>query len=130
MGGGLGSRRPGVSGMRLKCLVLAALSGGWLTAGGAQEFPNQELRERLCEQCPFDAPANGIRRDDFSSPNATVTVTADDMRNLGVVSVADMINQQSVEDKQDPVPASEGDDDGEDEASAASEAAESGAADD
>src|SRR5690606_14422304 len=34
-----------------------------------------------------------IRRDDFSAPNATAVVTADDMRNLGVISVADMINQ-------------------------------------
>lgn len=34
-----------------------------------------------------------VRRDDFSSPNATITVTAEDMRNLGVVSIADMINQ-------------------------------------
>lgn len=34
-----------------------------------------------------------IRRDDFSTPNATTVVTGDDMRSLGVVSVADMINQ-------------------------------------
>jgi Ca-activated chloride channel family protein len=36
---------------------------------------------------------NRIRRDDFSAPNSTTVVTAADLRNLGVSSVADMVNQ-------------------------------------
>ena len=49
-------------------------------------------QESLCNPC-VDAPVNRIRRDDFQRTNATVTVTAEDMRNLGVTSVADMVAQ-------------------------------------
>ena len=34
-----------------------------------------------------------LRRDDFTSPSATMVVTAEDMRNLGVGSVAEMLEQ-------------------------------------
>ncbi len=34
-----------------------------------------------------------IRRDDFTSTNATVTVTGEDMRNVGITSVAETVNQ-------------------------------------
>jgi len=47
-------------------------------------------QESLCNPC-VDPPV--IRRDNFVSPGATNVIRAEDMRNLGVVSVADLIDQ-------------------------------------
>lgn len=49
-------------------------------------------QESLCNPCVDPGP-DRIRRSDFVSPSNTIIVTADDMRNLGVVSVADMVRQ-------------------------------------
>jgi hypothetical protein len=116
--------------MRLICLVLAALSGGWLTVGVAQGLPNQELREQLCEQCPYDAPVSGIKRIDFSGPDAMTVVTADEMRNLGVVSVADMINQLSSQSEQESMSEAESVEGDAEEKPPEFDEAESGASDD
>jgi hypothetical protein len=58
-------------------------------------------QESICNPCVdppiVDSPANRIRRNDwidtYRSTSATVIVTAEDMRNLGVTSVAHMVNQ-------------------------------------
>ena len=58
-------------------------------------FLAASAQESLCNPC-VDAPVNRIRRGDFidiNGTNRTITVTAEDMRNLGITSVADMINQ-------------------------------------
>jgi hypothetical protein len=61
-------------------------------------FLAASAQQSLCNPC-VDPPASQLRRNgwiDFSGPvrtNATVIVTAEDMRNLGVVSVAEMANQ-------------------------------------
>ena len=47
-------------------------------------------QESLCNPCVDPAR---IRRDDFQQTNSTVTITAEDMRNLGVTSVAEMVAQ-------------------------------------
>jgi hypothetical protein len=78
--------------MRPASLVLLAGSAAWMIAVDAQESTEGIPAELLCEQCPWDAPVR-IRRGDFTPSNATTVVTADDMRNLGVISAADMINQ-------------------------------------
>jgi hypothetical protein len=49
-------------------------------------------QESLCNPC-VDPPVNGIRRPDFMQTNSTVIITAEDMRNLGVTSVAEMVQQ-------------------------------------
>jgi hypothetical protein len=90
--------------MRSSSLVFAALPAMWLTAVVAQEPTSEELRELLCEQCPFDAPVSPSRRFDYSIYSATTVITADEMRSLGVVSVADMISQLSQSAEQDSVP--------------------------
>lgn len=58
-------------------------------------FLAASAQESLCNPC-VDPPVNRIRRDQFIDSNgigSTITVTAEDMRNLGITSVADMINQ-------------------------------------
>lgn len=47
-------------------------------------------QESLCNPC---VDPGRIRRDDFQQTNSTVTITAEDMRNLGVTSVAEMVAQ-------------------------------------
>ena len=68
--------------MRPLSPIFIALAALWMTDGMAQEPPDETLRELLCEQCPFDAPV--------VPPRSMITP---EMRNLGVVSVADMVNQ-------------------------------------
>lgn len=76
--------------------VLAASISALLTAGsiGNTSFA-QAVEEGTDARVDEELVVTGsrIRRDDFSSPTPTTVVTADDMRNLGVISVADMINQ-------------------------------------
>ena len=57
--------------------------------------------ELLCDQCPWDAPVR-TRRDDLVSPNATTTVTAEELRNLGVISLADPIDELPNETVDEP----------------------------
>lgn len=77
--------------------VLAASIGAMIATGGlsstawGQEEEDEESSNS--DQDTIVVTGTRIRRDDFTSPNAMITVTADDMRNLGVISVADMINQ-------------------------------------
>jgi hypothetical protein len=42
-----------------------------------------------------DAGYDRIRRDNFTSPNATTIITADDMREPGVITVGDMLRRMS-----------------------------------
>ena len=58
-------------------------------------FLAASAQESLCNPC-VDVPVNLIRRDDFTDPtrtNETVIIRAEDMRNLGIISVSDMIMQ-------------------------------------
>ena len=48
-------------------------------------------QESLCNPCVDPPPLRPL--DNFSSQTATTIVTAEDMRKLGVISVADMVNQ-------------------------------------
>lgn len=79
--------------------VLAASIGAIIATGGlsgtawGQDGEDEDEESTDSDQDTIVVTGTRIRRDDFSSPNAMVTVTADDMRNLGVVSVAEMINQ-------------------------------------
>jgi hypothetical protein len=54
-------------------------------------------QESLCNPC-VDAPINRINRGGFQplTPGTTV-ITAEQMRSLGVVSVADMVRQQALQ---------------------------------
>lgn len=78
--------------MRTASLSLLAATAFWVIGLNAQESTGGVPEELLCEQCPWDAPVR-IRRDSTASPNATQVVTAEDLRNLGVIGVADMVNQ-------------------------------------
>jgi hypothetical protein len=62
----------------------------WVSAALLIAMPGL-AQESLCNPC-VDPPVRKIQPD-FTSPNQTVTVTAEDMRNLGVITVADMVNQ-------------------------------------
>ena len=77
--------------------VLATSIGALLASGGISGPAfGQDEEEEAVEGADDDAiivTGTRIRRDDFSSTNATVVVTAEDMRNLGVISVAEMVNQ-------------------------------------
>ena len=80
--------------------ILAASIGALIAAGGVSapafgqdDEDDAEAADRSAASDTIIVTGTRIRRDDFSAPNATVVVTADDMRNLGVVSVAEMINQ-------------------------------------
>jgi len=55
--------------------------------------PAAEATGELAEGDEIVVTGTRIRRDDFTTTNATVTVTAEDMRNLGVTSVAEMVAQ-------------------------------------
>src|SRR5690606_33468136 len=74
--------------------VLAASVSALITTGlsGSAFAQDEERRARSVDE-ELVVTGTRIRRDDFSAPNATAVVTADDMRNLGIISVADMINQ-------------------------------------
>jgi hypothetical protein len=74
-------------------MVLLAVPAVWLTDAVAQESTEETLQDVLCEQCPFDAPVRQIRRGEFSPSRSTTVITAEDMRAMGVISVADMIRQ-------------------------------------
>jgi outer membrane receptor protein involved in Fe transport len=76
--------------------VLAASIGALIATGGLSSTAlgqDEEEEEANAADDSIVVTGTRIRRDDFTSTNATVTVTAEDMRNLGVVSVAEMINQ-------------------------------------
>jgi outer membrane receptor protein involved in Fe transport len=79
--------------------VLAASIGALLASGGvtvtafAQEDEEDEEAAPTRNDEAIVVTGTRIRRDDFTSTNATVVITAEDMRNLGVTSVAEMINQ-------------------------------------
>jgi outer membrane receptor protein involved in Fe transport len=82
--------------------VLAASIGALIATGGlsstawAQE---EEADDEATEEEETDSDdvvivtGTRIRRDDFTAVNSTSVVTSDDMRTLGVISVADMVNQ-------------------------------------
>jgi hypothetical protein len=54
-------------------------------------FVAASAQESLCNPC-VDPPL--IRRNDFNNgPNGTIIIRAEDMRNLGVTSVAEMVSQ-------------------------------------
>ena len=79
--------------------VLAASVSALIATGGVS-FPafgqDEEETDEAANAAADDAiivTGTRIRRDDFTATNATVVVTAEDMRNLGVTSVADMVNQ-------------------------------------
>jgi len=58
-------------------------------------FLAASAQESLCNPC-VDPPANRIWRNewiDINRPVPRTTITAEEMRNLGVLSVADMVNQ-------------------------------------
>ena len=78
--------------MRRSGLIFLSIPALWLSVGLAQESTQEAFDELLCEQCPFDAPVR-IRRDDYSATVSTVVITAEDMRALGVITVADIIEQ-------------------------------------
>ena len=80
--------------------VLAASIGTLIASGGitgpafAQE--DEEDEDAAAASGSDEAiivTGTRIRRDDYTATNATIVVTAEDMRNLGVVSVAEMVNQ-------------------------------------
>ena len=77
--------------------VLAASIGAMIASGGVTVPAfGQEEDEAAADSSSDDSivvTGTRIRRDDFTSTNATVVVTAEDMRNLGVTSVAEMVNQ-------------------------------------
>jgi len=76
--------------------VLAASIGTLIATGGisgtalGQEEDDEESNS---QQDTIIVTGTRIRRDDFSAAQATTVVTGDDMKALGVVSVADMVNQ-------------------------------------
>jgi len=49
-------------------------------------------QQSLCNPC-VDPPSTRRPRPDFITTDSTVTVTAEDMRNLGVITVADLVAQ-------------------------------------
>ena len=84
--------------------VVTTASPGVSTAGsqGAAQSPFEGSIPDTVPPADAEAISSGeevvvtgtrIRRDDFTSTNSTVTVTAEDMKNLGVTSVAEMIEQ-------------------------------------
>jgi outer membrane receptor protein involved in Fe transport len=84
--------------------ALAASIGALIATGGLsssawaqeEEEADDEATEEEEESESDDVvivTGTRIRRDDFSALNSTSVVTADDMRTLGVISVADMVNQ-------------------------------------
>jgi outer membrane receptor protein involved in Fe transport len=78
--------------------VLAASIGALIATGGAgvPAFGQDEDETEEAASTSDEAiivTGTRIRRDDFTATNATVVVTAEDMRNLGVTSVAEMVNQ-------------------------------------
>jgi len=79
--------------------VLAASIGALIATGGVSSpaYSQDEEEEEAANAADADeaiiVTGTRIRRDDFNAVNATVVVTAEDMRNLGVTSVAEMVNQ-------------------------------------
>ena len=74
---------------------LAAAVGAIIAAGGGVQgvtWAQDDAQQRAAGD-EIIVTGTRIRRDDFSAAQATTVVTADDMKNLGVVSVADMVNQ-------------------------------------
>ena len=88
MSSGISRRRPRTS--------LLALSIGSLIATGGSAYAQDEEEVETGAQRDDDivvVTGSRIRRDDFTSTNATSVVTADDMRTIGAISVADMVSQ-------------------------------------
>jgi outer membrane receptor protein involved in Fe transport len=76
--------------------ALAASIGALIAAGGVNgpAFGQDEDAETSARETEsIVVTGTRIRRDDFSSAQATTVVTAADMERLGIVSVADMVNQ-------------------------------------
>jgi iron complex outermembrane recepter protein len=81
--------------------MLAASIGSLLAAGAlstgawaqVQEEEEATAQERRSEVEEVVVTGTRIRRDEFTSANAMSVVSGDDMRAIGVISVADMINQ-------------------------------------
>jgi outer membrane receptor protein involved in Fe transport len=75
--------------------ALAASIGALLATGGLSSTAWGQDQETTSssQQDTIIVTGTRIRRDDFSAAQATTVVTGDDMRALGVVSVADMVNQ-------------------------------------
>jgi len=77
--------------------VLAASIGALVASGGLSGVALAQEEDEAAEETETDdiivVTGTRIRRDDFNATNATSVVTADDMRTLGVISVADMVNQ-------------------------------------
>jgi iron complex outermembrane recepter protein len=66
-------------------------TGGWGSKAWAQEQQEGEARQQATEE--IIVTGSRIRRDEFTSANAMSVVSGADMQALGVISVADMINQ-------------------------------------
>jgi iron complex outermembrane recepter protein len=81
--------------------MLAASIGSLLAAGGlsanawaqAQDDEEAATQQRPTEVEEVIVTGTRIRRDEFTSANAMSVVSGEDMQALGVISVADMINQ-------------------------------------
>lgn len=75
--------------------VLAASIGALIASGGLTTTASGQDAEEENSAGADRIVVTGtrIRRDDFSAANATTVITGDEMQNLGVVSVADMVNQ-------------------------------------
>jgi hypothetical protein len=85
------------SGLRTR--TLAASIGTLIASGGISGIAlGQDVddEQRAGDQETVIVTGTRIRRDDFDAVNATTVITADDMERLGVVSVADMVNQAIV----------------------------------
>jgi outer membrane receptor protein involved in Fe transport len=76
--------------------VLAASIGALIATGGISSTAlgqDEEEEEAAAADDAIVVTGTRIRRNDYTATNATVTVTAEDMRNLGVTSVAEMVSQ-------------------------------------
>ena len=78
----------------LAASIAAVIATGGLT-GTARAQVEVEAEDEAERQADEEVVVTGtrIRRDEFTSPNAMSVVSAEDMQTLGVISVADMVNQ-------------------------------------
>ncbi|MGW8370091.1 MAG: TonB-dependent receptor plug domain-containing protein, partial [Gammaproteobacteria bacterium] len=75
----------------LAASISALIATGGLNTAWAQD--EEDENSQATNEDTIVVTGTRIRRDDFTAPNATSVVTGDDMRQLGVISVADMVNQ-------------------------------------
>lgn len=73
-------------------LAIILLNGN-ISVAHAQQEEDEDTDDAELPGDEVVVTGTRIRRDDFSSPNATTVVTAEDMDNLGVSNVADMLSQ-------------------------------------